>query len=208
VGGDTACPSPPLTRLLPHSCSEQYSAFQDNRTATSTCFQLTTLGPWHQPIFGIDTATAVACQKNTTADRVANFCHRNNTKLHAHTWSALWKWRIALLMGSSIDDSGHNEWNKGEWLCCRPHCLIPQRLMSPGTTCWDVSTDQGWRSSLTGTTTVLVHQNRLFSWPQKLWFLSGLSPLAYEENKHSLTRQWGTELKKMAAQNRHVKELS
>jgi len=41
---------------------------------TSTCFWLTT--PALTPtIF----ATAVACQKNTATDRVANSCHRNNT---------------------------------------------------------------------------------------------------------------------------------
>jgi len=30
-------------------------------------------------IFVIGTGTAVACQKNSATDRVANFCHRNNT---------------------------------------------------------------------------------------------------------------------------------
>jgi len=41
------------------------------------------------------------------------------------------------------------------------------------------------RNSLSGTATMLVHQNR--PWPQMLWFLSELSPSAFDENERPLS---------------------
>jgi len=68
--------------------------------------------------------------------------------------------------------------------------IFPRRLVSRQAS-FDVLTDRGGRKGLTRTATMSVHQNR----PRMLRFMSGLVPVASDENERLLTRRWGNELK-------------